>query len=182
MNTLVLMNRTSILKQQFNDLAKKAHFCSIIYNYMEKKEAARLLFMEGDSLVSISKLLGVSDTTLTKWLKEGDWKNKRTMRNLFEQTSVEAIKELADYQLQALVHLKNKLMAQGDWELLEKGHFDSISKAFSTIKGPEQKWEHVVRLIRRFLEYMQDNDIALAQSIEPHTVIFLNELRKHMQQ
>lgn len=149
---------------------------------MEKKEAARLLFMEGDSLASISKLLGVSDTTLTKWQKEGDWKSKRTMKGLFEQTSVEALKELADYQLQALVHLKNKLMSNGEWELIDKGHFDALSKAFSNIKGPELKWEHAVRIMRRFMEYLQENDIALAKNIEAHTNTYLNELRKHLQQ
>lgn len=149
---------------------------------MEKKEAARLLFMEGYSLVSISKLLGVSDTSLTKWLKEGDWKSKRTMKGLFEQTSVEALKELADYQLQALVHMKNKLVQAGEWELIDKGHFDALSKAFSNIKGPELKWEHAVRLMRRFMEYLQDNDITLAKGIQDHTDIFLNDLRKHMNQ
>ncbi len=149
---------------------------------MEKREAARLLFMEGDSFASIGKLLNVSDTTLTKWAKEGDWKSKRTMKGLFEQTSVEALKELADYQLQALVHKKNTLLDAGQWELLDKGHFDALSKAFSNIKGPELKWEQAVRIMRRFMEYLQENDLLLAQSVEQHTNIFINELRKQYNQ
>ena len=170
------------LKQHFSDLLKKDDFCYTIHNYMEKKEAARLLFMEGDSLTSIGKLLNVSDTTLTKWQKDGDWKSKRTMKGLFEQTSVEALKELADYQLKALIQLKNKLLEEGEWQLLDKGHFDALSKAFSNVKGPELKWEHAVRIMRRFMEYMQDSDIDLAKRIEQHTDIYLNDLRKHMNQ
>lgn len=149
---------------------------------MEKKEAARILFMEGESFASIGKLLNVSDTTLTKWAKDGDWKNKRTMKGLFEQTSTEALKELADYQLQALVHKKNQLLDAGDWELLDKGHFDALSKAFSNIKGPELKWEHAVRIMRRFMGYLQANDLEAAKAIEEHTNIYINELRKQFHQ
>ena len=149
---------------------------------MEKREAARLLFMEGDSFASIGKLLNVSDTTLTKWAKDGDWKNKRTMKGLFEQTSVEALKELADYQLKALVKKKDQLLEAGDWELIDKGHFDALSKAFSNIKGPELKWEQAVRIMRRFMEYLQENDLGMAKAIEEHTNIFINDLRKQYNQ
>lgn len=149
---------------------------------MEKREAARILFMEGDSFAGIGKLLNVSDTTLTKWAKEGDWKSKRTMKGLFEQTSVEALKELADYQLKALVEKKNQLLDAGQWELLDKGHFDALSKAFSNIKGPELKWEQAVRIMRRFMEYLQAADLTMAKTIEEHTNIFINDLRKHYNQ
>lgn len=149
---------------------------------MEKREAARLLYMEGEQFAGISKLLNVSDTTLTKWAKDGDWRNKRTMKGLFEQTSVEALKELADYQLQALVNKKNQLLEAGDWELLDKGHFDALSKAFSNIKGPELKWEHAVRVMRRFMEYLQANDLEAAKAIEEHSNIYINELRKQFNQ
>lgn len=150
---------------------------------MEKREAARTLYMTGDyTLQDISRLLSISDTTLTKWVKEGDWKTRRTMSGLFEQTSVEALKELADYQLQALVQLKNKLVEEGNWQLLDKGHFDALSKAFSNIKGPELKWEHAVRIMRRFVEFLQDRDLSLAQRVAEHSDLFLNELRKHMNQ
>lgn len=149
---------------------------------MEKKEAARLLYMEGDTFASIAKLLGVSETTLTKWANAGDWKSKRTLKGLFEQTSVEALKELADYQLKALVNKKDELLKEGKWELLDKGHFDALSKAFSNIKGPELKWEQAVRIMRRFMEYLQANDLEAAKRIEEHTNIFINDLRKQYNQ
>lgn len=150
---------------------------------MEKREAARTLYMQGDyTLQDISRLLSISDTTLTKWAKEGDWKTRRTMSGLFEQTSVEALKELADYQLQALVQLKNKMVEEGNWQLLDKGHFDALSKAFSNIKGPELKWEHAVRIMRRFVEFLQDRDLGLAQQVAEYSDLYLNEMRKHMNQ
>lgn len=149
---------------------------------MEKKEAARILFMEGHSITDICKLLTISDTTMTRWCSDGDWKTKRTMRGLFEQTSVEALKEIADYQLKALVHFKNKLLEAGEWELIDKGHFDAISKAFANIKGPEQKWEHAVRLMRRFLEFLENKNNVIAKQVQPHIDAYLNELRKTMNQ
>jgi Protein of unknown function (DUF1804) len=149
---------------------------------MEKKEAARLLFMEGYSLTDICKLLQISDTTMTRWCADGDWKTKRTMRGLFEQTSMEAMKELADYQLSALTHKVKALREAGEWELLDKGHFDALSKAFSNIKGPEFKWEHAVRVMRRFVEFLQDKDIELAKQVTEFSDIYLNELRKSMNQ
>jgi len=138
--------------------------------------------MEGETLASIGKLLSVSENTMSKWARDGDWSTKRTMKGLFEQTSTEYLQELADYQLRALVEHKRKLEQEGEFTLIDKGHFDALSKAFANIKGPELKWEHAVRIMRRFMEYLQGVDLEAAKTLETHMTIFINELRKQFYQ
>ncbi len=146
---------------------------------MEKKGAARVLYMDGVSIADICRMLSVSDTSVSKWVAEGEWKHKRTMQSLFDQTSIEALRELADYQLKALLHLKDKHLKAGEFQLIDKGEFDALSKAFANIKGPEMKWEFVVKITRLLIDFIEGRDPDLAKQLTEPAKDFVNEMRKY---
>lgn len=145
-----------------------------------KKEAARLLYMEGYSQTDIGKILNVGPKSLSSWQKEGDWAGRRTMRALHQQTNREAIEELAAYQLQALLALKNKYVEEGNMKLIDKGEFDALAKAFSTIKTDEIKWEEIVRILRRFTAFIESRDLEVAKRVIEFADIYINEVRREM--
>ncbi len=43
----------------------------------QKKEIARLYYFNGDTQVTISEKVGVTRTTLSRWIKEGCWESTR---------------------------------------------------------------------------------------------------------
>lgn len=48
----------------------------------EKKELARLLFLQGQEQKTISLRVGISETTISKWVQTGQWQNLRAAQNI----------------------------------------------------------------------------------------------------
>lgn len=48
----------------------------------DKKEMARLLFLQGQEQKSIAQRVGVSETTVSKWVQSGQWQNLRAAQNI----------------------------------------------------------------------------------------------------
>lgn len=147
---------------------------------MDKKEAAKILYLEGHSAADIGRLLNVSDNTMSKWVAVGDWKGKRIASAVFESTSVETVRELIGYQLEALRRKKEQWIAEGNYQLLDRGDIDALQKMFTTIRRGELKWDDYVRIMRRFTEFVQDKNPELAKQLVEPADIYLNEIRKQM--
>jgi transcriptional regulator with XRE-family HTH domain len=145
---------------------------------MDKKAAAKLLFMDGWEQKDIAELLKVSENTLSKWVRHNNWGDVRTAAMLFETTSAEAVRELIGYQLEALRRKKNELVATGEFKLLDRGDIDALQKLFTTIKRGELKWDDHVRTMRRFMEYLQERDPELAKRLISHADVYLNDIRQ----
>lgn len=47
-----------------------------------KKEIARLYYFNGETQVSIAEKVGITRTTLGRWIKEGSWENTRAASKL----------------------------------------------------------------------------------------------------
>lgn len=47
-----------------------------------KKELARILYLGGESQVTISERVGVSKVTVTRWVQDGGWKEMRAAKNI----------------------------------------------------------------------------------------------------
>lgn len=148
---------------------------------MEKKDAARLLFLDGWEQKDIAKLLGVSENSMSKWARTGNWHDRRVASQLFETTSTETIRELIGYQLEALRRKKDAMVQEGQYNLLDRGDIDALQKLFTTIKRGELKWDDHVRTMRRFMEYLQGQDAELAKRVIEHADTYLNNLRHSFQ-
>jgi len=145
---------------------------------MEKKDAAKVLYLEGMSAADIGRLLKVSENTLSKWVNDGEWKTKRVASQLFEATSTETVRELIGYQLEALRRKKDEWIVEGRFNLLDRGDIDALQKLFTTIRRGEVKWDDNVRIIRRFMEHLQEQAPDQAKALVEHADIYLNDLRK----
>lgn len=48
----------------------------------DKKELARLLFLQGQEQKTIALRVGISETTISKWAQTGQWQNLRAAQNI----------------------------------------------------------------------------------------------------
>ena len=48
----------------------------------EKKELARLLYMQGDTQKTIAEKTGISAQTITKWVNDNGWSEQRAAQNI----------------------------------------------------------------------------------------------------
>ena len=153
---------------------------------MEKKDAARVLFLDGMTGVEIAKLLSVRDATISKWAVDGDWKSQRTKKTLNDQTREENVLDLIDYQLWALKELKEhfkKRVENGEFDeetppLIPSGAIDGLQKLFTTVKRSELKWSDLVKIMREFTEYLAQHDADAAKQIINYVEMYLNDKRK----
>lgn len=147
---------------------------------MEAIEAAEVLYRCGWSQRDISAVLKRTEKTISKWQKEGNWKEKKISSDLLEKNNTERILRLIDYQLAALER-KTDLWLDEDPEttkLIDRGDLDGLQKLFTTIKSDQKKWSDYVTVCKEVLEYLETKDLALAQNLTDHINFFLDEKRK----
>lgn len=149
---------------------------------MEKKEAAELLYMEGYSQSDIAKVLKLSQNTISAYAKKGQWKRKKVAANVKSDNAVQRIIDLIDYQTQALERRKNKWLEEDpeSTKLIERGDIDALQKLFTTIRKDAKKFSDYVHVMKEFLNYLQAEDLELAQSITELSTEFLNIKRKDL--
>jgi hypothetical protein len=65
-----------------------------------------------------------------------------------------------------------------EWEPFPNGNFDGIQKVLSTIRRDFDNFKLNVHVLKRFAEYLQEQDLELAKNILPWVDMFLNEIHK----
>lgn len=156
---------------------------------MEKKEAAKVLFDQGVTQKDIALLLHVQPKTIGTWVKNGEWEKKRAQHSLARETAEEKVWKLINFNLKVLDIISTKqeeeLDESADIKDLQKlltprGDIDALQKLFTTIKGKELEWTQIVKVIREFTEYCEQNNIELAKQVLPLANSFLNERRQDL--
>lgn len=147
---------------------------------MERRDAARQLYMEGWQQNDIARVLKVTEKTVSGWSTEEGWKDKRIQYDLMEESSTQMVMELIEYQLKAL---KRRVKAWTDenpesTKLIERGDIDALQKLHTTIKREHMKWSHIVIVCKELLEYVSVSDVELAKSLTEKIDNFLNEKRR----
>lgn len=94
----------------------------------EKKEYARLLFMQGDEQKVIAEKTGVSAVTINRWVREGGWKEHRAAANITRP-------ELVNKLLHTIDRLIEQVMQSDDVDAMA-GLGDKLAKLSTTIKRP----------------------------------------------
>ncbi len=147
---------------------------------MEKHLAAKDLYNEGWDQKDIAAIIRVSEQTIVNWKKKYQWEKKRVESMLARETSEEALWSLINYQLDVLKHKaeKYKEKPKDEWELIDKGDVDALSKMFSSVKGKQLEWTNYVRICRELLDHMQGINLTLAKELIPEVTEFLNNKRK----
>lgn len=142
---------------------------------MEKHIAGYELYKAGLTQLQVSEVLGITESTVSRWSNKYEWKRKKTKLDLFESTHEEIVMDLIDYQLKTLQKKKASFENCPKPTLIERGDIDALQKLFSTIKKKPVKWSDMVKIFRDFLSYTQKTDLGIAKQIAPIIDMYITD-------
>ena len=143
----------------------------------EKREYARLLFMQGETQKVIAEKVGVSAVTINKWVAENGWQEQRAAANITRP-------ELVNKLLHAIDRLIEQVNESEDPEAMA-GLGDKLAKLSTTIERLDKKASivDVIEVFMAFSKWMQfrmsfDDEITpeLLKTINKYHDLYINEL------
>lgn len=143
----------------------------------EKKEFARLMFMQGETQKSIAEKAGVSAVTLGRWVAAGGWQEQRAAANITRP-------ELVNKLLHTIDRLIEQVNTSDDPEAMA-GLGDKLAKLSTTIERLDKKASivDVIEVFMAFSKWMQfrmsfDDGITpeLLKTINKYHDLYINEL------
>lgn len=146
----------------------------------EKRDAAKVLYMEGIAQDNICKILGVAPNTIVRWKQQDNWTERRISKNLAEETTQELARELLNYELTIARHFIDGQMALpiAERKAIDNAVADKIVKFYKPLIKQEIKYETYIKIIKQLLAYTSETDLDVAQKLTPITNRFLNDIRK----
>lgn len=143
----------------------------------EKREYARLLFMQGETQKVIAEKVGVSAVTVNKWVAENGWQEQRAAANITRP-------ELVNKLLHTIDRLIEQVNESEDPEAMA-GLGDKLAKLSTTIERLDKKASivDVIEVFMTFSKWMQfrtsfDDEITpeLLKTINKYHDLYINEL------
>lgn len=110
----------------------------------QKKEFARILYMQGDAQKVIAEKTGISAQTITKWVTNGGWSEQRAAQNITRP-------ELVNKLLRTIDKMIESVNASEDPEAIN-GLGDKLSKFSATIEKLD-KHTSIVDVIEVFMAF-----------------------------
>ncbi len=111
----------------------------------QKRELARMYFMQGETQKSIAVKVGVSEVSISRWVTEGQWETKRAGERITRS-------ELVNMNLQAIADILNGVRNSDNPATASRGVADEISKLAATIEKLDKKG-NVVNEIDSFISF-----------------------------
>jgi transposase len=147
---------------------------------MEKKDAARSLYMDGFTQKDIASMFRLAENTISRWSQEGGWKERKVSVDLLQDNSTQHILELIHYTTSVLKRRKDNWLEEdpNTVKLLDKGDIDALQKLWTTIRKDSRKFSDYAYVLKEFGEFLMDRDLDLAKKWQAHANLFLNEKRK----
>ena len=145
--------------------------------FEEKREYARLLFMQGETQKVIAEKVGVSAVTINKWVAENGWQEQRAAANITRP-------ELANKLLHTIDKLIEQVNESDDPEAMA-GLGEKLAKLSTTIERLDKKASivDVIEVFMAFSKWMQfrmsfDDEITpeLLKTINKYHDLYINEL------
>lgn len=143
----------------------------------DKREYARLLFMQGKTQKVIAEKVGVSAVTINKWVAENGWQERRAASNITRP-------ELVNKLLHTIDRLIEQVNESEDPEAMA-GLGDKLAKLSTTIERLDKKASivDVIEVFMAFSKWMQfrmsfDDEITpeLLKTINKYHDLYINEL------
>ena len=143
----------------------------------QKRELARMYYMNGETQKDIAEKVGVSPKTLSKWTEQGGWVEKRAAQNI---TPPELVNKLL-----ATINKLIEQVNESDDPNLIAGLGDKLSKLSTTIEKLDKKASIVdaIEVFMAFGKWMQyratfDDDITpeLLKAINKYQDLYITEL------
>jgi ABC-type xylose transport system substrate-binding protein len=144
---------------------------------LSREEAAKELYFQEYSQIRISNLIDVSEQTISRWVKKGDWAAERAERMNSKKSIQTRIQKLIDYQLWCIEMKINQCMEKGIPTPIDKGEVDALSKLFAGVREKEVGFVEAVKLITKFADYVNTQDPKTAKMLLKYTDEFLIKLK-----
>lgn len=149
---------------------------------MTKNEAGFKMYMSGLSQVYISKILKVSENTISTWSKKHKWREKKVSEELKHENSRERILKFIDYTTEVMDRLVDKWKDEDpeSLQLLDKGHIDALKKLYSCIPDNVKHFSDYVTVMSVYMDWLEKYDLDLAKQQTEINTEFLDEMRKKL--
>lgn len=143
----------------------------------DKKEYARLLFMQGEQQNTIAEKTGVSRQTINRWVTDNGWLEKRAAEHITRP-------ELVNKLLRTIDRMIEQVNDSDDPEAVS-GLGDKLAKLSSTIERLDKKASivDVIEVFMAFSKWMQfrmtfDEGVTpeLLKTINRYHDLYINEL------
>ncbi len=134
---------------------------------MEKRDAARMMYMGGAKQADIARVLGLAPRTVSAWQTRGGWKTKRVNAQLLKMKSQEALLEMIEYQTNALKRRKDMWLKEDPEStmLFSGGDLDGLYKLFNTLAKDDRAFKHYLAVMKEFMKYAEKEDYKMAKEL-----------------
>lgn len=137
------------------------------------KNLAFILYVEEQmDAKKIAEITGISETTLSKWVTNEDWKSKRDAFMLTPQ-------KLIAYQYQQAGMIME--LTQKESRLMSNAEADILIKISTTIKNLDKNISASISMgvLRNFNNYLLNIDLKLAQELAKHQYNFIKTIKTY---
>ena len=110
----------------------------------EKKEYARLLYMQGEAQKMIAEKTGISQQTITKWVADNGWSEQRAAQNISRPELVNKLLRTIDKMIESV--------NSSDDPNAAAGLGDKLAKFSATIEKLD-KYTSIVDVIEVFMAF-----------------------------
>jgi hypothetical protein len=146
----------------------------------DKKDYARLLYMQGEQQKTIAEKAGVSPQTVTKWVNTGNWSEQRAAQNITRPELVNKLLRTVDKMIEAVNTSEDPDAANGLGDKLAKfaATIEKLDKHTSIVDVIE-----VFMAFGKWLQYQAhyDEDITpeLLKTINKYHNQYINHLMQN---
>lgn len=146
----------------------------------DKKDYARLLYMQGEQQKTIAEKAGVSPQTVTKWVNTGNWSEQRAAQNITRSELVNKLLRTVDKMIEAVNTSEDPDAANGLGDKLAKfaATIEKLDKHTSIVDVIE-----VFMAFDKWLQYQAqyDEDITpeLLKTINKYHNQYINYLMQN---
>lgn len=134
----------------------------------DKKDYARLLYMQGEQQKTIAEKAGVSPQTVTKWVNTGNWSEQRAAQNITRPELVNKLLRTVDKMIEAVNTSEDPDAANGLGDKLAKfaATIEKLDKHTSIVDVIE-----VFMVFGKWLQYQAQYD----EDITPELLKTINK-------
>ena len=156
----------------------------------DKKDYARLLYMQGEQQKTIAEKAGVSPQTVTKWVNTGNWSEQRAAQNITRPELVNKLLRTVDKMIEAVKNPEDPHAAPGPSAApaAANGLGDKLAKFAATIEKLDKHTSivDVIEVFMAFGKWLQyqahyDEDITpeLLKTINKYHNQYINHLMQN---
>lgn len=144
---------------------------------LSKEDAAKELFFLELSQKKISEIIEVSEQTISRWCKKGEWDRQRAERQSSKESMENRVLYLIDYSLWVIEEKVKLSRIEGKPQAIDKGEIDALSKLFASIKAKEINFAQKVKLISDFTDFINTEDQEIGKRIVKFSEQFIYKLK-----